>query len=113
MDEVIIHLKSVNKLSIKIGLIFYVIIYLVLHNKHEIRTSCMFILALFYEGIYNNYVQKNEYKSRQFSLLFTKLANIHTDIMRQDSIYVEASLRNWLVYKLTSSPVSLQTNQLA
>ena len=102
MDEVIIHLKSVNKLSIKIGLIFYVIIYLVLHNKHEIRTSCMFILALFYEGIYNNYVQKNEYKSRQFSLLFTKLANIHTDIMRQDSIYVEASLRNWLVYKLTS-----------
>ena len=28
-------------------------------------------------------------------------------------VYVEASLRNWLVYKLTSSPVSLQTNQLA
>ena len=28
-------------------------------------------------------------------------------------VYVETSLRNWLVYKLTSSPVSLQTNQLA
>ena len=59
MDEVIIHLKSVNKLSIKIGLIFYMIIYLVLHNKHEIRTSCMFILALFYEGIYNSYKKMN------------------------------------------------------
>ena len=28
-------------------------------------------------------------------------------------IFVQANSRNWLIYKLTSSPVSLQTNQLA
>ena len=27
--------------------------------------------------------------------------------------YVVANMRNWLIYKLTSKPVSFQTNQLA
>ena len=79
MDEVIIHLKSVNKFVHKkmAGLIFYVIIYLVLHNKHEIRTSCMSILALFYEGIYNSY-KKNGYKTFLKSYFESLLLTIFT-----------------------------------
>ena len=38
-------------------------------------------------------------------------SNHSMDIVTLISVYLEASLRNWLVYKLTSSPVRSQTNQ--
>ena len=49
---------------------------------------------------------------RKLKEIKTKYASIKLS-MGMYIVYVEASLCSWLVYKLTSSPFSLQTNQLA